>query len=100
MDDSPSCTAARRRSPLRKLGCAVLATLVVLLAAVETLARVADGVLTRRAAEPGYKPSAEPQGLIPGFYLLTIRPLGPNENDLIALAPLAIGRALALLSHG
>ncbi len=57
---TPATPPPARRSPLRKVGCALLATLAILLIALEVSSRVADGVLERRARTAGYVAPEEP----------------------------------------
>jgi len=58
---TPATTPPRaRRSPLRKLGCALFATLALVVLALEIVSRGADGVLERRASTAGYVAPEEP----------------------------------------
>lgn len=57
---TPATPPRERRSPLRKVGCALLATLVFILIALEVASRIADGVLERRARVEGYRAPEEP----------------------------------------
>ena len=90
-DGSP---AAPRRAILRRVLLVAATVLVLLVVAIEIGSRLADGVIERRRAAPGFDPEKQPRDLAYKVAFATLDPAGQKNKDARTEAHPYLGYAL------
>lgn len=87
-------TKVKRRAPLAKLGCSLLAMLVLSWLGVEALSRRADTVVAERKADPGFDPKSHAPDLWDKWAFATLDPVAFGLSNARVAAHPFLGYAL------